>query len=327
MQYVVAVDGGNTKTIAFVARLDGEIVGAGRAGCGDIYGAVNAEAAFQAVEDAVEAALAMAGAKRDDLLAGGFSMAGADWPEDFDFIRDAMVERRFGKMVVVVNDAIGALRAGSPDGSGVVVVCGTGTATGARTLDGRVWHTSFWQGPHGAVDLGHQALRAIYRTDLGLDPPTRLTARILDFYGFETVEQVLHRYTYRMGERLSAGPLARILLDEAERGDTTARRLVIEHGTALGDYADVAARKVGLQGTEFALVLAGGVLRNPSRLLAQALIERVQIASPQAKPLMIRLEPIAGALFLALEAAGVDVDEQVHQRLLASLPPAALWHT
>ena len=39
MQCVLAVDGGNTKTIAIVAALDGTILGAGRGGCGDIYNA------------------------------------------------------------------------------------------------------------------------------------------------------------------------------------------------------------------------------------------------------------------------------------------------
>lgn len=38
MQCVLAVDEGNTNTIALVAALDGTILGAGR-GCGDIYNA------------------------------------------------------------------------------------------------------------------------------------------------------------------------------------------------------------------------------------------------------------------------------------------------
>ena len=37
MNYILGVDGGNTKTIALVATLRGEIVGAGRGGPGDIY--------------------------------------------------------------------------------------------------------------------------------------------------------------------------------------------------------------------------------------------------------------------------------------------------
>ena len=39
MHFVLGVDGGNTKTIALVASLNGAILGAGRGGCGDIYNA------------------------------------------------------------------------------------------------------------------------------------------------------------------------------------------------------------------------------------------------------------------------------------------------
>ena len=37
MQYILGVDGGNTKTIAIVADLDGTILGTGREGCGDDF--------------------------------------------------------------------------------------------------------------------------------------------------------------------------------------------------------------------------------------------------------------------------------------------------
>src|SRR2546430_13607750 len=144
MSYVLGVDGGTTKTVALVARLDGTIVGAGRGGCANIYAACGADAALSAVEDAVRAALSAAGVPAGALLAGAFSMSGADWPEDTVYLREAMARRGYGRRVVVVNDALGALRAGSPDGTGVAVVCGTGAAIGARAPDGRAWHSGFW---------------------------------------------------------------------------------------------------------------------------------------------------------------------------------------
>ena len=53
MPHVLDVDAGNTKTVALVALLDGTIVGSGRAGCGDIYGAVSEAAALTEVTSAV----------------------------------------------------------------------------------------------------------------------------------------------------------------------------------------------------------------------------------------------------------------------------------
>ncbi|MEK9250564.1 hypothetical protein, partial [Escherichia coli] len=87
-------------------------------------GAPSVEAALGEVEHAVNEALGAAGVSRDQLVTGAFSMAGADWPEDFELLHAAMTERGFGKKITVVNDALGGLRAGSPDGNGVVVACG-----------------------------------------------------------------------------------------------------------------------------------------------------------------------------------------------------------
>ena len=327
MSHVLGVDAGNTKTVALVARLDGTIVGSGRAGCGDIYGAVSEAAALTAVTSAVHAALGTAQVDHARLVAGAFNMAGADWPEDFDFIHAAMLERGFGQIVTVVNDAVGALWAGSPDRTGVAVVCGTGVGISARSADDHVWHTSFWQEPHGASQLGEKALRAVYRAELGIDPPTSLTARVLSYLGCASVEEVLHLFTARPRAAPPTGPLARVLLDEANHGDAAAYHIVLSHGAMLGDYANAAARKVGIAGEPFTLVLSGGVLRHPSRLLADALIAQVRVASPGARPIFSRFEPVTGALFMALEAAGVQIDQTVTDRLSTTLPPAAFFAT
>jgi N-acetylglucosamine kinase-like BadF-type ATPase len=330
MAYVLGVDGGNTKTIALVARLGGEIVGAGRGGPGDIYNPASG-ADLPNVRAAVRQALDAAGLSIGELAGAALSMAGADWPEDFEHIAGIARGHGLGCPLEVFNDAIGALRAGSPDGTGLVVACGTAAAVGARTAEGRVWHTSFWQGVGGGDDLGRQALSAIYRAELGIDPPTALSDAILARTGAPSVEELLHRRTARGHAPEERGPgvgaLARVLLDVAERGDATARAIVCGHGAALGDYALAAARRAGLPQSPFPLVLAGGVLRHPSRLLSDALTERVRAAYPAVEPVNSRFEPAIGALFLALEAAGAPVGPELIARMEPTLPSHALFET
>src|SRR5262245_51224203 len=147
MPYVLAVDGGNTKTIAMVATGEGTVLGAAYGGCGDIYNATAgagdpALSALTNVTGTILAALAAAGVEAADLAVSVLNMAGADWPEDIAFWREAMTARGYGGSVHVQNDALGALYIGSPDATGVSIVCGTGVATGARAPDGRIWHTS-----------------------------------------------------------------------------------------------------------------------------------------------------------------------------------------
>jgi N-acetylglucosamine kinase-like BadF-type ATPase len=239
-----------------------------------------------------------------------------------------MLQRGFGRTVTVLNDALGALRAGSPDSTGVAVVCGTGAAVGARAPDGRIWHSSWWQEPQGSRHLAEKALSAVYRAELGIDPPTVLTCRVLEIFRRTNVESVLRLFTARDVERpadLSA--VTRALLEEAAGGDRTAWEIVHGHGLALGDYALAAARQVGIDSTPFTLVLAGGVLRHPSTVLRDAIVARVLSAAPQSRPVMACFEPVMGALFLALETAGVLVDEVVLRQVEATLPPRSLFQT
>jgi N-acetylglucosamine kinase-like BadF-type ATPase len=327
MKLVLGVDGGNTKTLALVAREDGVILGGGRAGCGDIYGAPSPSAAIAEIERAVQAALREAGISPADLTASAFSLAGADWPEDFRLLEDALRARGYGQRLLVANDAMGALRAGAPDGTGVVVACGTGAAVGARGRDGQIWHSSFWQQTQGAEELSRRALQAVYLAELGIAPPTLLTQRILEAFQVRTVEDVLHQLTGRELPRPEKRrQLARPLFDAADSGDPIAQQILISHGKALGEYAIVAASKVGLLGTSFTLVLSGGVLRHPSPWLRDSLIKRVSEAEPTVHAISSRFEPAVGAVLLALDLPGI-IDDHLLERLEASLPGSAFFAT
>jgi N-acetylglucosamine kinase-like BadF-type ATPase len=328
MRFLLGVDGGNTKTLALVAREDGVILGTGRAGCGDIYGAASPEAAIAEIERAVNAALTEACMQPTQLTAGAFSLAGADWPEDFALLEESMRARGYGQQIVVLNDAMGALRAGSPDGIGVVVACGTGAAVGARGRDGRFWHSSFWQQTQGADELGRRALQTVYRAELGIDPPTLLTERILNVYGARSVEQLLHQLTGRDRPRSEKRrQLVRVLFDAAEAGDAVSRRILVAHGESLGDYAIAAASKVKLLEEPFTLALTGGVLRHPSPILREALVLRVREAAPGASAIQSRFEPAVGAVLLALDVLSIDPDAALLEQIERTMPEAGFFAT
>lgn len=321
----LGIDAGGTKTVALLTGADGRVIGAGRAAACNIYDDV--DAAFEQLDLAVRETLNAAGARLQTVTATCLSATGADWAEDFALFESALHVRGY-QHFRVVNDAMGALRAGSKDGTGVSVVCGTAAGIGAKSASGAAWHTSFWQEPEGAEQLGRVALRAAYRAELGIDPPTSLTKALLEHHGVQNVEALLHAHTARgQREAQTVGKLARILLDEAANGDPTACRIVLEHGAALGDYAIVAARKVGLLNQNFALVTAGGVMRHASHLMHEALLSRVREFAPGAHPIRSPLEPVAGAVLLALETAGVNVTEALRENLRSSFPAAALFQT
>src|SRR5438034_5570828 len=194
---LLGVDGGNTKTIAFVARADGSVVGVGTAGCADIHNARSPGHALEEIVRASSAALEAAEARAGDLAAAAFSLAGADWPEDFDLLRHGLAERlELAVEPLVVNDAIGAIRSGTDDGVGVAAVCGTGGAIGARNRRGGIFHLGFWPDGTGASTLGSEGLAAVWRAAIGVGPETSLTARALDRWSATDPLSLLHAFNW-----------------------------------------------------------------------------------------------------------------------------------
>jgi hypothetical protein len=63
------------------------------------------------------------------------SLAGADYPEDVDLLRERIERLGLASDVVVVNDTIGAFHAGASETWGVALVCGKGINAAAISPD------------------------------------------------------------------------------------------------------------------------------------------------------------------------------------------------
>lgn len=305
---VLAVDGGNTKTRAVVASADGEVevLGSARGGCSDIYGAASTEAALTVLESTCRRALDDAGVAADQLAASAFSLAGADWPEDFALLREELQRRlALPAAPLVVNDALGALRGGAPDWVGVAIVCGTGQAIGARRADGRIFHLGFWPDAAGGRQLGAEALRAVYRAELGLGPATMLTERALSRYATPGALELLHAFTRRGGRpRSDQDLLAPDVLDAADAGDAVARDIVEGHARIMGAQARATAQRAGLPLAGTTVVLTGGVFSHPSRRLADLTMAEL----PGARRAVAVAAPIVGATLLAFDRLEISID-------------------
>ncbi|MET9019309.1 BadF/BadG/BcrA/BcrD ATPase family protein [Actinopolymorpha sp. NPDC004070] len=347
----LGVDAGNSKTVALVCDADGRVVGYGRSGNGDIYGAESAAAAVDAVVAAVKDALTAAGTREDDVRASAFRLAGVDWPEDHAYWMDALARRLPGLLAPsVLNDGFAAIRCGAldgadgagggldPVGAGVAVIAGTGSAVAGRGPTGTEWSMSFWiQDAHGASGLVGSALRAVYRAELDLGPATALTSRLLAFFGATDVEALLHSFTGRETGHGWArqAAAAREVVAAAVGGDEVAAALVRDQGRHLADYARVTARRVGFAvdadgadgGRGVPVVLAGPVLCAAGSPVTAALLEALGRVFPVAHPRLAILPPVSGAVLDALADAGVELVPAVYERLRVTAPPPAFLAT
>jgi N-acetylglucosamine kinase-like BadF-type ATPase len=181
----------------------------------------------------------------------------------------------------------------------------------------------------GGAELGQQALVAVYEAHLGLGPATSLTDGVLAFFEASNVEEVLHRCTARGTDRnwMEQARLAPILLEEAANGDEVALAIVLAGGIKDANVALVAARAVGLNSAPFRLVLSGGVLRHPSRLLATAIQNRVAEIVPDVEVVEDPPEPVVGAALLASDLMEGTTNERVRDRLIETMPGSWLFAT
>jgi N-acetylglucosamine kinase-like BadF-type ATPase len=315
VSWVLGVDGGNTKTIAVVADADGVTRGIGQAGCSDIYNAATPERGMDEMEAAARRALGTAGVSADAIGAAAFSVAGADWPEDFALLEPGLRDRLgLAATPLVVNDALGALRTGSPEWTGIAVVSGTYNAVGARNARGEVFHLGFWPDGAGGRHLGRRGLDAVYRAELGIAPATALAERAFALYGVPDAIALLHEFTRRGGlTDAEHDRLAPMLLDVADAGDAVAQGIVADAGRALGLQARASAAQIGMPLDGTRVVLTGGVFRHPSDRLAAATMAEL----PGTVPVRGGPPPIAGALLLAYDRLGLAVDAS---RVAAGLP-------
>jgi N-acetylglucosamine kinase-like BadF-type ATPase len=306
MSAVLGVDGGNTKTIAVVADEAGRTLGAGLGGRADIYNADTPETAIETIAGVVGEALDSAGVRAADVAAATFSLAGADWPEDFALLERALPERLgLRDTPLVVNDALGALRSGAPDWIGVSIVAGTYNAIGARRGDGRVFHLGFWPDGAGGRDISRDARDAVYRAALDMGPPTSLSASAFALYGVEDAIELLHEFTRRGGlDEAEIDRLAPFVLDAADAGDEVAQAIVAEKGRILGAQGRACAAQLDLPLDGLRVVLSGRVLAHPTERLAAAAMAELPGAIAVRRP----APPVAGAVLLALDRIGAVVD-------------------
>jgi N-acetylglucosamine kinase-like BadF-type ATPase len=313
----LGIDAGGTKTHALIADDRGRVRGAGVAGPGNWEG-VGLEGAFTAYRQALSAALAEASLAIGQLAAAGYGLAGYDWPSDDDRLRPILRRLGVAGPFALVNDTAVALRAGSEDGVGVVIISGTGTTVAGRNPAGERWRT-FGEGEDlgdtgGASGIARLALRAVSRAYTGAGPETALSAMLVEHYGAESVIAMLESLVRDHAPRPSAG-LAPMVFAAADAGDLAAAEIIRHVGHEQGVNAAAIIRRLRMESLALPVVLAGGVFRSGSSELVAAIMEPVRAVAPHAHPRPLHAPPVVGGVLLAMEAGGLAPTAAVQARL------------
>lgn len=319
MRYYLGVDAGGTKTHTLIADETGRLLGCGRGGTAN-WEVVGLEGAYETLAHTFRDALKEAGLSASDLSAAGYGLAGVDWPSDEARLTPTIQKLGVPGPYALVNDTYVALRAGSRDGSGVVVIAGTGCTVAGRNRKGDVFRTfgrdERWGDFGAASHFVSLATRAMVFAYIGRGPQTALTDLFVQYYGakdFLDLSEKIARETFMEPN----GTLAPLVFQAADQGDAVAQDIIRKAGEEMGKTAAAIAGRLGLLDQPFDLVLAGGVIRSGSQLLYQAVLEPVRQQAPQVELVPLVSSPSAGGVLLAMDAAGQPANRDVQARLLA----------
>ena len=253
--------------------------------------------ALDALEPQVHELLQRAGLARASHAAA--SLANADRPEEERAFEAAMVERGWAGSASVVNDTLAVLRAGTPDGIGVAVVCGAGiNAIGVDDAGGVVRFPAL--GPltgdwGGGQELAQQVMWWSVRSEDGRGPATGLAAAAAARLGFGTATECA--LAFHSGSLLDGQlhELVPVLFDIAESGDEVAMDIITRQADEIVALVRVCVARLTFAHDTIPVVLGGGVLAADQPLLIDAVRVGLLQVSTRCAPQVLHAPPVMGA--------------------------------
>ncbi|MNI43387.1 BadF/BadG/BcrA/BcrD ATPase family protein [compost metagenome] len=245
-----------------------------------------------------------------------FGLAGADRSIDMDKLYPEIDRQLNLHSRDIVCDTMEGLRIGSPDNTGVVLVCGSNTNAAGRNRSGQVVQVGgfdpLFGDRAGGYYLSDQALGRAVRCWEGREPYSDLIKRIPLRLGFSSFAEMLNRY---LDDEITAAPLELALTvhESAEAGDWLSCQLLKDMGRELGISAAAVIRRLGgFPDEEVPVILTGSILqsgRNP--LLLEVLEREVKAEHPLCTLVIPELPPVFGAVLLAMDHLDIPVTEEI----------------
>jgi len=292
----VGVDGGATHARATVIDESGTELARHRGPAG-IVDSRDPAAAAATVAQLVRAALRDAGATTAAALCCG--LAGAGRPHERETVRVALALQNIADRISIVGDAEAAMADAFPDGTGVLVVAGTGSIAWARRPDASTVRVGGWGrilGDEGSgYDIALSGLRAIARAADGRSEPTALADALLAGIPLTEPHELIAWSDAATKAQIAS--LAPAVLDCAAQGDPAATAIRAAAVSALAHMAATAARRSPHPIAAFALT--GGLLA-PDAPLRAPLIEALRQTFPHARITDRPVDAALGAARIAL---------------------------
>jgi glucosamine kinase len=311
----LAVDGGQTATIAMVAAADGTIRGVGRGGPIRHHAEIGADGdARRAVGAAVGEAVAEVG-DGDTIVCCCLSLTGSD------AVAEATVRELVpgAHTVVLESDALAALATATLGGGGIGLIAGTGAVAVAQGRRGGPIRRGGWGwllgDEGGGFWIGLEALRAAAHHLDGTGPATALTDVLPARLGQTDMHAVGEFVTGQRLERARVAALTEDVAALADGGDAVAGSILDDAAGRLSALLLAAIDAAAFLDPDEHLVVAGGGVMRIGRVVSR-LRGLLADGASGYRLVVPDVPPVIGAWYLALREHGIDVSEATRARIV-----------
>jgi glucosamine kinase len=317
VRLVLAVDGGQSHSLAIVADASGRVLGAGKGGPANHFMEPGGPERFRgSMSDCVRGAFAEASLPSPRVDASYYALTGVH--EQMPTILQQVAP---SGLQTVAGDKEASLVGGTLERPAALVLAGTGAIACAVDASGNESLTGGWgyyMGDEGSASwIAPRALSAATQAEDGRGPATALATLIPRHFGVATLRE-LHPliYTHKI-DRVQLAGIAGVAGAAAGDGDEVSQQLLAQAGQYLGTAVVTVLRRVSLVKCPVPVTSAGGVFKAGASVI-DPMMARIHADCPLAYYEPPHFPPIIGALFLALRSIGVSIGGDIIAAVRAS---------
>ncbi|UDF03042.1 N-acetylglucosamine kinase [Asticcacaulis sp. AND118] len=309
--YFLGVDGGGTKTAFILTDAVGQVVSRHEGGP-SYYIQIGFEGLHALLHDGVEAVLAQAGAKPQDIIYAFFGLPAHGEDSSAQPFLDVIPEAVLGHHRYACGNDMICGWAGSLAGEdGINIVAGTGSIgygehKGLKARGGGWGETFSDEG--SAYWIAVQGLNAFSRMGDGRLPRGLLYDLLMQELALKSDLDICgYVYAKAAPSRDRIAALSRLVAKAASQGDAEAKRIFAEAGRELAAIVDAIRVKLDYApGETVNLSYSGGVFQG-GELILHPFRERLTAFSPDYRLIVPRHSPALGAAFYAARLSGQPI--------------------
>ena len=304
--YVVGVDGGNSKTDVVVASTAGRLLARAR-GPG-VRSTLGDPAGWRDGLTSLVAEARRAGGVSGEAACAAYFLANVDLPVERRIARRELGRAGQAEVTVVGNDTLAVLRAGASRDWGVAVVSGAGINAVGVHPSGRTagfLALGYYTGDSGGgIGLGIAALGAAVRARDGRGPATLLATSVPAAFGLRRPDEVAVAVHTGSISYDGLHVLAPVLFATAADGDAVATGLVDAFADEVAVMATALIRRLRLARSDVEVVLGGGTLQTGNGVLHDRVAAGIAAVAARATVTVLDAPPVYGAVVEAMTVAG-----------------------